>query len=474
MKIKNVSLKNFANYTDVSVSFDENLTYLIGKNGSGKSTIGITAIWYIMQGIAEKSSNGNTPLIGERFRFIGPKSATAKGEMVLLDEKSGKEIKVIRKLTKTGSELSFEGPEGMELNQQWLNDLFNVFLIAPKKFTELPGIDQAKAIGIDTSTFDKELSLLKEKAKIIRIELKQFDGLTEVEKTESVDLSALQTKKEEIRRNLNEQYTANQQANKAVRTAWEESKRAIDIETKAFNDRQTELSAKYSCCNDAYATLKKHGYEGKEIIMWLNELSGQIQPHKNATDLYPAEPAYITEMPDDSELKAIDQQIIEANSTNQKAFLYDQYIARYALKKCKEEELRKNQREQKEKEEDRLTYIQSLKLPFSNLSIDEEGNLLLAGKPIKEPYFSTGELLKIVPILIATRNHELKYVFLQDFNLLDEEKQNEVEEYLTGKGFQLVVEMVGKEKMIDKNCILLKDSVVVDSYEAATEPSLNL
>lgn len=474
MKIKNISLKNFANYTDVSVSFDENITYLIGKNGSGKSTIGITAIWYIMQGIAEKSSNGNNPLIGERFRFIGPKSATAKGEMILFDEKSGKEIKVTRKLTKTGSELSFEGPQEIELNQQWLNDLFNVFLIAPKKFTELSGIDQAKAIGIDTSVFDKELAELKDKAKIIRIELKQFDGLVEVEKAEKVDLSVLQAKKDQIRNALNAKYTENQQANKAFRMAWEESKRTIDAEVKAFNDKQIELTAKYNRCNDAYVILKNAGYDGKEIVMWLNELAGQIQPQKSAIDVYPTEPTYISEIPDDTELKSIDQQIIEANSANQKAFLYDQYITRKTQKDAKEKELSDNLVNQKQKDKDRLNYIQSLKLPFSNLTVDEDGNLLLDGKPIKNPYFSTGELLKIIPILIATCNPELKYVFLQDFNLLDDDKQNEVEQYLTGNGFQLVVEMVGKEKMVDKNCILLKDSVIVDCYETMIEPALNI
>src|SRR5581483_9142721 len=126
MKIKELTLNNFAKYDQIHVSFDDNITYLVGKNGSGKSTIGITAIWFMFQGIAEKASGGNNPLIGERFRFIGPKGASSKGEMILVDEKSGAEIKVLRKLTKSGSELSFEAPEGYNLNQQWLTDLFNI------------------------------------------------------------------------------------------------------------------------------------------------------------------------------------------------------------------------------------------------------------------------------------------------------------------------------------------------------------
>ena len=167
MKINSLKLDNFAKYGQVEVSFDENITYLTGINGSGKSTIGLTGIWFMFQGIAEKASGGNTPVIGERFRFIGPSSPTAKGEMVLFDEKKNAEIKVIRKLTKSGTELKFEAPEGYNLDQQFLNDLFNVFLIAPKKFIDLSSKQQALALGIDTSSYDIELSKLKQNSTLL-------------------------------------------------------------------------------------------------------------------------------------------------------------------------------------------------------------------------------------------------------------------------------------------------------------------
>ena len=65
------------------------------------------------------------------------------------------------------------------------------------------------------------------------------------------------------------------------------------------------------------------------------------------------------------------------------------------------------------------------------------------------------------------------FLFLQNFNLLDEQKQVEIEKYLTDKDFQLVIEMVGKTKIENKNCILLKDMKVVESYdETSDEPKL--
>lgn len=466
MKIKEISLNNFAKYNKVSVSFDDNVTYLIGKNGSGKSTIGITAIWFMFCGIAEKSGSTN-PLIGERFRFIGPKAASAKGEMILHDEKTGADIKVTRKLTKSGSDLSFEAPEGYSLDQQWLTNLFNIFLIAPKKFCELSPKDQAKALGIDTKKFDDEIAAYKKQYTEINAVYRSFGELSEVEKAEKVDLAELQAKKDEIRKALNEKYLENKAANEEKRNEYAKSKQQIIDDVDKFNEEQISLVNKYTTSRDAWYILRDAGCPDHGISLWLDNLKASYQPMKNASDLLPPVPDYIQELPDDSELKGIDEQIMQANETNQTALLYEQYIQKKADKEAKEKQLKANKEHQAETEAERLEYIKSFKFPFSNLSVGEDGELLLNGKPIKAEYFSTGELLKIIPVLIATTQPELKYVFLQDFNLMDDEKQKEIEEYLTGKGFQLVVEMVGKARVADKNCILLRDNVVVEDYQEA-------
>lgn len=471
MKVKSIELNNFANYNKVAVSFDDNVTYLIGKNGSGKSTIGITAIWFMFQGIAEKSSGGNNPLIGERFRFIGPNGKTANGEMVLHDEKTGNYIKVIRKLTKTGTDLSFEAPEGVQLDQQWLTDLFNIFLIAPKKFCELSAKDQAKALGIDTKKFDDEIAVIKKQYTEYNAVYRSFGEIAEVEKVDKVDVSELQAKKGLVRQKLNDQYLENKKANEATKKAWEVACSEIDKECSDFNLIQDQLRDKIEIAKRSLVNLCDVGYLGNEVNEWIATL-GVPQDEKSSEQFYPAEPTYIQELPDDSKLKAIDQQIIDANKTNQDALLYEQYLLKKKQKEDYELLLKGNKERQSIKEGERLDYIKSFKFPFSNLTVGEDGELLLNGKPIKAEYFSTGELLKIIPVLISTTQPELKYVFLQDFNLMDEDKQKEIEEYLTGKGFQLVVEMVGKTKVADKNCILLRDNVVVEDYEEVAGETL--
>lgn len=473
MKVKSIELNNFANYNKVSVSFDDNVTYLIGKNGSGKSTIGITAIWFMFCGIAEKSSCGTTPLIGERFRFIGPNGKTANGEMILHDEKTGNDIKVIRKLTKTGTDLSFEAPEGVELDQAWLTDLFNIFLIAPKKFTELSSKEQAKALGIDTKHFDEVTTRLKKQYTEINAVYRSFGELPEVEKIERVDVTILQAHKKEIADKLNAKYLENKAHNEALKKEWEATCDEIDKKCAVFNNAQISLENKIEQATSLYSKLEGLGYTGYEVKNWIDSL-GIPQEQTNSESLYPSRPEYIPELPDRAELDAIDAQILAASETNNKALLYEQYLQKKEQKEAKEAELKANKDKQATIEAERLEYIKAFKFPFSNLTVGEEGELLLNGKPIKAEYFSTGELLKIIPVLISTTQPELKYVFLQDFNLMDEDKQKEIEEFLTGKGFQLVVEVVGKSKIADKNCILLRDNVVVEDYEQVEKPVISI
>jgi len=493
MKIKEMSLTNFSKYDTVTVSFDENVTYIIGRNGSGKTTLGLTGLHFVMQGIAEKASGGADPLIGERFRFIGPKGPTAKGSITLYDEKTMAEIKVMRKLTKTGTELSFEGPEGLELGQKWLNDLFNIFLIAPKKFTELSPKEQANALGIDTEPFDKAIAALKQEHTAINREIKAID-VAPVEKAEEVDVKALQAQKEELRTKLNDLYRQNQAANRAMRETYEAEIKRIDKEVSEFNNLQHRRKTDRENAENAWDALQICGYQdcdwGSAIKRWFESLPA-VEEGKNSEDLYPAAPTnlanmpegyepsegervYIIERPDDKEMLELDAQIFAAGETNKKALLYAQYEQRVKEKEAKEKLLQENKTKQAAKEEERLAYIRKFKFPFSNLTVGDDGELLLAGKPIKEPYFSTGEILKVVPILLSTSNPDLKYVFLQDFNLMDEDKQKEIADYLTGKGFQLVVEMVGKTKILEKNCILLKDNIVVEDYETVEQPALSL
>jgi hypothetical protein len=419
MKIKSLKLENFSKYSQVEVDFDQSITYLIGKNGSGKSTLGLTGVQFMFEGIAEKASKGASPLIGERFRFIGPESPSAKGEMVLYDEERGFEIKVLRKLTSKGSELKLEAPDDVVLDQRWLSDLFNLFLIAPKKFIELSGKEQAIALGIDTSSIDKEIVELKSEYTLINRDIKSLGDPEQVEEIKPVDVGELNKQKNEINK---------------------------------FNEEQRVKSDKIK---EAKKLLKELENERIELQAKLDAIVARIEKGNNVMEALPKpEPEQSTE--------AIDVQINESAKINEQAMKYKQYKVAIEKKEAKQKELEANKEQQKQKELEKVAVIKSKELPFDGMSVNNEGELLINDRPVKQPYFSSGELLKIVPILMSSTDPKLKYVFIQEFNLLDEDMQMEVEKYLTGKGFQLVIELVGKSTIKDRNCILLKDMEIVE------------
>ena len=420
MRVKSIAGYNFSGFDNISVSFDESLTYLIGPNGAGKTRVGLNLLWFILQGIAEKSSEGKIPLIGERFRFIGDNGATALGEMVLFDEHKKIEIRVIRKLTKTGTELSFSAPLGMKLDQQWLNELFNLFLIAPKRFIELPALDQARALGIDTTKeYDMPIAELKKKFTQINKEISKYDNLEEVIKVEAVDLTKLQERKNAITTELNELYMANKQVNKNTRLAYEAEKKEWDDFVQQFNIQQIQASQSAGIIAGAINTLKEEGYESQDLIDFCNKKYDSVLPKIYAENFYPDEPidlqnmpddfvpaagqrVYIKELPDNSKMVEVDAEIFTASQTNIDADKYKAYLEKLEDKQKLEKDLQENKTKQNEKYAARVEYIKSFKFPFEKLSVDDDGGLLLNDNPLKPPYFSTGELIRIIPNLMSS------------------------------------------------------------------------
>lgn len=404
MKIKNLSIDNLAPFNEVNVSFDDNVTYLIGNNGDGKSTIGLNAIWFMFTGIVEKSSTGKE-MIGNRFRFIGNKEAFVKGEMTLYD--NNVEIKVIRRMSADANEVKFIAPEGYKLNQKWLTDLFNVFLIAPKKFIDLNPKEQALSLGIDTSEYDKKLATLKQEYTFINRDLKSVSNIEEVEPVEYIDSSEL---------------------NKELSAIYE------------FNNAQDSIEH-----NRAIAQEKLNS-----LLRELEELNQRINKGRE----------YIKSLPESKpkiDIEAINQKVKSVEDNNRAYDKYFKYLDAKSLMERTKKALDNNKKQQEEVINQKNAYLKSFKLPSDDMGIDDEGNLTLKGRFIKEPYFSSGELLSIVPVIFASLNPELKYVFIQQFNLLDEVNQKKVITYLTSKGFQLVIEYVSDKEIPGENCIILKD-----------------
>lgn len=403
MKIKKLKMRNFAQFQDFEIQYNGSVTKLVGVNGSGKTTVGLTGIWACLKGIAQKTKEGQ--LLGDRYRFIGSSSPTADIELTLIDHLSNSEIKVKNHISKQSNSISFEAPAGYPISNQWLSKLLHTAFISPSNFTRLDSKQQALELGIDTSEFDQKLQMLQQEYSYINKSYRAMGEVEPLEPCEKVDIHALYAEKEQI-------------------NSWNmQQLRAMELRTKL-----------------------------KEEISTLKETIAQKE-------------AKLQNLPVAKAQKAFDEgKIQQAEAINQKAEQYQNYLTQKAQREKLRLDLANNRSEKRQLGQSRIDYIRSLNFDFEGLSIDPQGKLLLSGRPIKEPYFSKGELTKIVAMLYTGLSPELKYVFLDDFEVFDLENQQQIIDYLLSLDFQIVTAEIGKEKE-QENTVLLRSCRKVESYE---------
>jgi len=412
MKIKKLKLRNFAKFSDFEIEFNSNVTRLVGVNGSGKTTVGLTAIWAGFKGIAESSGKGQ--LVGERFRFIGKNGKSTGIEITLQDGET--EITLKRLITKDANKITFEAPEGYNVDEQWLTNLLNMSFLSAKHFAALNGKSQAIALGVDTEQFDQSMTQKKHQAKVIRAQIKTYGEVKKVEKAEKVSVYELIADRDKI-----------QEFNKKQETA---------TETK------TTLVKNINEYKESIVQLKRD-LEGSEKCLTMNESRLKdlvLEPLKSTADL--------------------DNKIANADKVNEQALAYDQYLSKKAEKEKVDSELKANLKDQKKIEVDKVKYIQTFDFGFKELAVDEDGHLMINEKPVRPPFFSRSEMEIIVAKLYASQKPDLKVRFIDDFESLDEANQKKLLESLLESGFQVITAEVGDE-VIKKNTILLRECAVV-------------
>jgi hypothetical protein len=171
-------------------------------------------------------------------------------------------------------------------------------------------------------------------------------------------------------------------------------------------------------------------------------------------------------MPSDLELRDIRKQIKDAWETNA---LYQEYLAYTKLvaeKAALKKKLEENFDARVECIAARNEYLASHDFGFKGLSVDLDGNLVLSvrednPRPLKQPYFSKGEMEMIMARLHIAMNPEFRVRFIDDFECITEPNDEKILKMLLDNGFQVVVaearkpgkrnnEIVIKECKIDK------------------------
>lgn len=438
MKIQSIDLKHFEGFIKTHVDFDKKLTYLIGPNGKGKTTAGLTGLWFVLQSISQKAAQGSNPIIGERYRFIHKDFSSAEGTVTLVDDTTNEIVTITRTMTAEKVTLKIHSSIGRKLDQKWLDNLFNIFMVSPSRFTEMSPTEQVKALGVDVSQFTERIAELKTDYTVINRQLSDLGTLPEEPIViEPKDLSEINTRLKAINeRNLI--ITNNNNAIKEITDALANN----DVQLATVESNIKDLAEQILKLRQ---TIEVRYQERKAIVVKREELltKQELNPVAGLQELLPTE-----------SIEAELNQALNATTFETDAKLTNANIAKRNKLRI---DLNNNKFTQEQVIKSKNEYLTSCNLGIANLVIDEEGQLTYLDRFIRKPFFSAGELIRIVASLVSKTqvnkpdNDSLKYFFIEEFNLLDEENQKKVIDYLTKLNFQLVIEYVGTEDDVDPN-----------------------
>lgn len=425
MKIGKIFGKNFGKTTEISVNIDPALTYFIGPNKSGKTTTGLTIVWFAMQGLAQRGDG----VIAERWRFIGPMGKSALTEIEIHDDQKGVVHTVTRKLLKDKTELKIKSSDGVVRGQEFLDSIFSTIFFDLRKFPRMSGKEQALALGIDTSAFDQERKKLKQIRHDIGVKVQELKGVAKAsrgaEKVEEVSIAELLE----------------------VRKAAEKFNAEVGKREVAYQD-----------------LIDQHQDTGQDI----HNLKKQLIEKRATKQRLTREINDFEKIPSRQNLTEIDQKIEAAEGTNAKARAYQQSLIDDRAYNNKKAEYDAETAKIQDLDARLAQYLDNQKLPFNNITI-EAGEFRLNSSPFREPYFSTGELLKftarIADKIMEKQEQKLEYVWIPGCQDIDEPSREELFETLIQHGYQLACEFVDTKKQKKGLSILLKEMEVVETYD---------
>lgn len=425
-KIKTITLKNFKAIAEQNASFNGCSAIITAGNNKGKTSF--------LRGIVD------------RIRFIRPEvkvrqgEKEGSGELELTDGSKfvwkfddGKKD-TLQFITHDGSKKSVT----RELGARFFPTVFDIdkFLsLTPQKQTE----ELQKILGIDFSDINARYKTAYDERTEAKREYEsqkaKLESMGEVPEVMPVDLTELQSKKAGERMRLNVLYESNVRTNQTTRKAWEQECRRIDEECQVFNEAEAAKSQKCNDAIEALSILECCGYNGREVATFIDELKSSIQPHK--TPEFPKEPTYIAERPDDAELQEIDNQIITASETNQKAMQYTAFVnQKKHVEDCKSIAMKHHENVQ-DIEAERAKMIESVQMP-KGIEITPDG-ITVDGLPLDRNQISTSKLYCSALRIASMNLGEVRTLYF-DASFLDKNTLSEIEQWASANDLQLLIE----------------------------------
>lgn len=428
-KIAKIEIKNLKKIPFAELDLQGKSVIVTGSNDKGKSTVLRTFIDRIRGEkpeliVTEGQEEGKSFMVltsGERFEW--EYNTKGKDKLTLYTTKNHR-INVTKEIAAEYFPPAFD---------------IDVFIKAePKK----AGIMLQKLVGLDFTAVDVEYKAAYEARTLANAEANRevirLQGMNRnIEFVAPVKTEELLAQKEAIREKLNKQYLENKRTNDAMRSLWEESNRLKQQQISEFNQEQTYKSDRIKKATTCLDILRELGYQGLEVTEFIEEIQRSIEEKKVYAPL--PIPDYITpEVPDDAEIKAIDQKIADAAAINQRA---------QDWKNLQDQKERVNVANQNAKEADdrvkaaelaKKDLIATAKLP-EGISFAADGSITVDGFPLSDAQISSSKK-SITALRLGSLNlGEVESMYF-DASYLDRANYEAVQKWADEKGLQMLVE----------------------------------
>lgn len=434
-KIAKIEIKNLKKIPFAELDLQGKSVIVTGSNDKGKSTVLRTFIDRIRGEkpeliVTEGQEEGKSFMVltsGERFEW--EYNTKGKDKLTLYTTKNHR-INVTKEIAAEYFPPAF--------------DIDTFMKAEPKK----QGSMLQKLVGLDFTAVDVEYKAAYEARTLANAEANRevirLQGMNRnIEFVAPVKTEELLAQKESIREKLNKQYLENKKANDLMRIQWDKQNEESRNGINTFNREQDDKADRITKANTCLQILRELGYNGREVVVFMEQIQDSIKEKQVYAPL--PTPKYITpEVPDDAEIKAIDQKIADAAAINQKA---------QDWKNLQEQEERVKVANQAAKEADdrvkaaelaKKDLIATAKLP-EGIAFDMDGSITVDGFPLSDAQISSSKKYITALRLGSLNLGDVESMYF-DASYLDRANYEAVQKWATDNGLQLLVEKASWEE----------------------------
>lgn len=442
-KLYGLKIVDLRNVEIVNLDFDgKNLIEISGKNGSGKTTI-IDSIFIALNGTKYlgKTKNG--------WRVI--KNGKDRAEIEVIIGNENRKIEIRRSITKidrgneidTGGTITIKDSENRSIGQNFLDSLLSKFTVNPLGFAYMDPKEQIKIIkelgGIDTSEIENKYKNTYSERTEVNREIKRLEGVVKTNQgCEQVDevITADLLKERKEASNHYEKIKGISESIDNINELIDDDKKRIDEIDEEILKLQEER--------------KQKDLNIQNKIISINKLMSE---HDELLDVKLRS------------IEEIDKDISEADTKNEQYRTYKSYIENLDLLN-KEKIKSKNLTDELDQlNKDKVDLIANSKLPFKNISFDDEVGILINEIPFSQ--MSTAEQLKI-STRVGIELSPMKIIYIKEGAMLDEESFNIISDMAMKHDYQILVETVG-DGYTDNSIKMHEGRVISESTNSELE-----